>query len=367
MIGVLLNILLFAGKYIVGKLSGSVSIIADAFNNLTDAGTVCLSAFGVQVASLGSGKNHPEGHGRFEWIIALLTSLSVILVGWELLKESLQSIQNPADTVFSWITVVVLLVSIAVKVFLYFYNMRKSKSKNLLSLKAIAIDSISDAFSTTAVLLALLLNFWFGWQVDGWFGLAVSLLIIYNGFSSFSDSLSRLMGQAPSEDQMNEFMETVKSFFESDVPIYDVEIIDRGYGRFNVSCHLISTPKVDIVELVRSVPLIEETLKEKFGYSSVIQVEEAVEEATQAELIKTAELSIKNSGFPCKLSEARIVKTTRGQLQFIATAIISWMTKPQRKLFNQFIATKTSFGLGEDISTQIRVRLGGPSVRRNLH
>lgn len=362
MIGVLLNILLFIGKFFAGKISGSVSIMADAFNNLTDAGTFCMSSLGIKIASVGMGKTHPKGHGKFEWIIALITSLSVFLVGWELMRSSLRNIKNPEDTVFSWITLLILLVSIFVKVFLYIHNIKKSKSQNLLSLKAVAIDSISDAFSTTAVLLSLLLNYWFGWQFDGWFGLAVSLLIMYNAIASSCDCITRLVDKAAPQEKIDELIKTVKAFFPTDVPIYDIELTDCGLDHYSTAFHIASTESVSVSELVQTIPLIEEDLMNKFGYTSVVQIEESVDKQTQTELLDKVRSSMKAAGYPYKLSDARVIQT-RNHVQLIMTVLVPHMLQQQKKEFNEFLSDKTALGLGEQNSLLVTVRLGGREAR----
>lgn len=363
MIGVFLNILLFIGKFFAGKISGSVSIMADAFNNLTDAGTFLLSSFGIKIAAVGPGKNHPKGHGKFEWIIALITSLSVFLVGWELFKSSIQSIKNPEDTVFSWITLVILLVSIFVKLFLYFYNIKKSKLQDLLSLKAVAIDSISDAFSTTAVLISLLLNHWFGWQLDGWFGLAVSLLIIYNSITASFDSISRLADKAAPKEKLDELANTVNSFFTDEVPIYELELVDYGFGRYCATFHLASTESTPVSELIQKIPLIEEKLKKDFEYTSIIQVEESAEKQTQTNLLNKVQSNMNAAGYTFKLSEARVIKSTNQHLQLVMTVLVPFLDKQQKEKFNKFLSSKAALGIDEHDSSLITIRLGGYHAR----
>ena len=357
MIGILLNILLFAGKLTAGKLSGSVSITADAFNNLADAATVFLSAVGVKIAAIGPWKRHQEGHGKFEWIIALVTSLSVFIVGWELMQASIEEIRNPTGTIFSYVSLTILLVSIGVKVFLYLYNMRLSKSQSLISLKAVALDSISDAFATAAILFSLLLYHWFGWELDGWFGLAVSLLIMRNAVLASYDSVTRLMGRAPSQEKIDELTDFVGSFFTDTVPICDVMMRDQGYGRCGAAFYLLSTEKVPVSELVRTVPLIEDALTKKFGYTSLIQVEETVDTQTQAELLERVRASMASAGYPYELQQPRVTVSRGDHRQLVMTVIIPWLNKKRREELDSFLSDKTALGLTEDDSTQISLRL----------
>lgn len=230
MLTVFLNVILFLLKFIVGRLGNSVSVTADAFNNLTDAMTAGLAMIGMQIASCGGGNKHENGHGRFEWIIALLTAMSVILVGWELLKDSILTIFSPRDTNLDVFMAVVLLCSIAVKVFLWRYSIKKSRIHDSQALRAVAIDSLSDAVSTGAVLLSLLLSAAWKIDADGWCGLAVSLFIIVNGVKAFQETANRIMGtRAPKEEilQVEELAKEGGRFRET----YDLRIEDYGYGR----------------------------------------------------------------------------------------------------------------------------------------
>ena len=362
MLGALLNILLFIGKYFAGKISGSVSIMADAFNNLTDAGTFCVSAMGLRIASIGPGKTHPEGHGKFEWIIALITSISVFLVGWELLKSSLQGIENPADMVFSWVTLVILSASIVVKVFLYFYNTKKSKTQNLLSLKAVALDSISDAFSTLAVLLSLLLNYWYGWQLDGWFGLAVSVLIMYNAISSAFADITKLIDKVVPQEQIDELITAIKDFFMCDIPIYEVKISDHGLNCYSTTFHITSTGDITVSELVRKAPLLQEKLKKQFGYTSDIQIEEAADIQIQKTLLNTVHTSLRNAGVKYEVSDERVIVIPDNHFQVIMTIHTFFMTKQEKEKLSVFLSDKVALGLSGQDSLQIAVHVDGHHV-----
>ncbi|MDO5517943.1 MAG: cation diffusion facilitator family transporter [Clostridium sp.] len=293
MLNVLLNIALFIFKFIGGNLSGSVSVIADAFNNLSDAGTTLATYLGVKVASVGSGEHHPNGHGRAEWVIALMSSTSVIIIGWELGRDSLESITNPEASVFSLFTVLVLLISISVKMFMYFYNMKMAKEKDSQSYKAVAVDSLSDSFSTCAVLISLILYRFTGINADGWCGLLVSVFIIYNGFSSFSETAGRIMGKAPSRDEldnMREFVLENKDYQE----VYDLQIEDFGYGRHRVSLIVLGREGVSGDTLIGDVAETTAAIYEKFGYSVLISVEKPIRDENY-ENIKTMVDEIVNS------------------------------------------------------------------------
>ena len=272
MLNVLLNLALFTIKFIGGRLSNSVSVISDAFNNLTDAGTTMFAWLGLKISSVGAGETHPNGHGRFEWIVALLSASSVVVIGWELLQNSIAAIKTPQDTLFSTFTVVVLALSIAIKLFMYLYNKQKSKEKDSASLKAVSIDCLSDAASTTVVLISLIVNAVFAINIDGWCGIAVSLFILYNGFRAFVDTAERIMGQSASKqqlEQMRRFALENSDFKE----VSDLQIEDYGYGRYRVSMTAIGKDNVAAGQLLADAMNLKYRVFHHFGYHAQISVE----------------------------------------------------------------------------------------------
>jgi cation diffusion facilitator family transporter len=357
MLGVILNLLLFAGKFLAGRLSGSVSIMADAWNNLTDAGTVLLASLGVKIASLGPGQRHPDGHGKFEWIIALITSMSILLVGWELLRSSIAAIKAPDDTSFSWLTLTILLVSIAVKVFLYEYNNKKGRAQGLLSLKSVALDSLSDAVSTSAVLCSLLLNHWFGWKLDGWFGLAVALLILYNAVKSFSESVERLMGESASPEALEALRAAVQELCPSAAQICDIQIDDYGMGGKKAVFALLPVEGVPAQSLVETVPLLAHQLRARFGYDSVIEVEQPLDDAAQSAVREVVQSALEKAGFPCELTEFRALRGQDGIHQVRMAVIVSWWEKKKIEALKTFLEVPSNLGLADTDSVLAKVRL----------
>lgn len=272
MLNVILNLCLFAVKFIGGKLSNSVSIISDAFNNLSDAVTTFFAFIGVKVSSIGAGENHPNGHGRFEWVIALLSSSAVILIGWELLTDSFNAIKNPEKQVFNIFTVIVLIVSISVKVFMYFYNLKKSKVNKLASLKAVAVDCISDAASTFVVLISLLVSSAFSINIDGYCGIAVSLFIMYNGLISGVETCERIMGQSDSKENIKELSDFVLK--NNDIKaVENLQIEDYGYGRFRTSMTILGKDNVSPEKLLEDSLELKYLIYNKYGYNTLISIE----------------------------------------------------------------------------------------------
>ena len=178
--GIVLNVLLFAGKFIAGLISGAISVTADAFNNLSDAGSSVMSLVGFKMAAQPADEEHPFGHGRMEYVSGLVISFVILLMGFELAKSSVVKIFNPEDIKFSWLTLSILIISVLVKLWMALFNHSLGKKINSTSMKATAVDSLSDCISTSAVIVAMLVLYFAGVNIDSYIGLAVALFIFYN-------------------------------------------------------------------------------------------------------------------------------------------------------------------------------------------
>lgn len=266
MLNVILNLALFALKFIGGTFSHSVSVISDAFNNLTDAATTLFAWFGVKISAIGAGEKHPNGHGRFDWIIALISSTAVIVVGWELLTESVSTIKSLEKPIFGVFTVIALAVSIGVKSFMFLYNKKKSKENNSSSLKTVSVDCLSDAVSTSVVLISLIVSTLFPVNIDGWCGILVSIFIMYNGFSALSETSERIMGKSASKEHLAE----IKNFAleNSDFQeIANLQVEDYGYGRFRTSMTAIGKYGVSDERLLSDIADLKYKIYHKYGYN----------------------------------------------------------------------------------------------------
>ena len=332
-IAIILNLFLFLVKYIGGKLSGSVSVTADAFNNLTDAISSLFILLGLKIAALGSGSNHVDGHGKFEWLVALLTSCSVIVVGWELLTTSIDAIKDPQVTVFHSFTLCVLMLSIGIKIFLYFYNLKLSKLNHAESLRAAAADCISDAFSTSAVLLSLLIDHFCHLQLDGWCGLIVSLFIMYNGIKSFSEVSHRIVGSSPDPEKLEQLRQELLSN-ERIKEVHNLKIEDYGYDRMGLSMSIQPYAEVSPHEAI----LLCESLRAVYlqqGYKTVyIQTELSVDQNSYTAL----EAKIKNalSKFPYQftIKAIRILQTDSVPHIYLTLILPFEIQKHESKIIN---------------------------------
>ena len=198
-------------KIAIGFFSHSVAILADGFNNLSDAGMSLITLLGFHIARYGKGKIHPFGHGRFEWIMGIFTSLAVVLMGIKLVHTSAQAIVSPAQPLFSAAVVIILALSIATKGYMYLYNKRFARITDSETLKATAADCISDSVATFAVLVSTVISHLTDWQIDGYCGVLVSAFIIVTGVKSLCEVLGRIMGRAGDQETVKFILQSVET------------------------------------------------------------------------------------------------------------------------------------------------------------
>ena len=270
--GIFLNVLLVAGKYFAGVLSGSVAIVADAFNNLSDAGSSVISLLGFAIAGKKPDLDHPFGHGRAEYLAGLLLSALIVAMGVELGKSSIEKIISPEPVEAALLPALILLASILVKFYMSLYNKAVGKKINSPSMEATATDSLSDCIATTVVLLSMGISYFFHVNVDGWAGLLVAAFIIFAGYNAMRDTLSPLLGKAPDPELVKEIEETALSHPEI-VGIHDLIIHDYGPGRGFVSLHAEVNGKGEIFELHDAVDQAEREIREKFGILATIHMD----------------------------------------------------------------------------------------------
>ena len=290
-VGIAINLLLFALKLLVGTLAGSVAITADAFNNLSDAGASIVTLLGFRLAGQKPDTEHPFGHGRIEYISGLLVSLVILLMGFELLRDAVGAILHSEAVECSVLTVAILLVSISAKFYMYCYNHGVGKKISAAAMQATAADSLSDCAATTAVLLATLAGHFLHWQIDGWCGLVVSLLILWAGFQAAKDTLSPLLGQPPTEEFVQQIHDIVMAN-KSICGIHDLVVHDYGPGRVMISLHAEVPAHGDILALHDEIDNVEKELHDKLGCEAVIHMDPIVtnDEAVNAAHEKIAAL-----------------------------------------------------------------------------
>ena len=271
-VGIVINIILFAGKFAAGFISGSMAVMADAFNNLSDAGSSVISLIGFRLASQKPDPHHPFGHGRFEYISSLIISVIIITMGFSLARDSLGKIINPEEVEYTTLTFAVLGVSILAKLYMFLYNRSIGKKINSSSLKATAMDSISDTVSTFAVLVSAIFTVYTGIVIDGWVGLAVSGFIMFAGFSSAKETIDSLLGTPPEADFCREIEEIVLSH-EGMIGIHDMIVHNYGPGRVFISLHAEVPSDGNFVEIHDTIDNIERDIMNMTGCLATIHMD----------------------------------------------------------------------------------------------
>ncbi len=262
--GIVLNILLFIGKLTLGLLAASVAIVADAFNNISDAGSAVIALIGFRLAAKPVDKEHPLGHGRLEYVSGFIVDMLIILVGFELLKSSIDKIIQPALPTVGNFTLIMLGVAIFVKLWLFFFYRKIGKIVQSSALKAAAFDSLSDCAATSLVLLSAVVAKFFGIAIDGWAGILVALFILFTGVKAAKETIDLLLGSPPDPEFIKSIYEFSKNYPRI-VGIHDVMVHDYGVGRQIVSFHAEVPSDSDINIAHEEVDQLERDMHEKFG------------------------------------------------------------------------------------------------------
>ena len=273
--GIIVNILLFIGKLIVGLLAGSVAIIADAFNNISDAGSSVVTLIGFRLANKPVDKEHPLGHGRLEYVTGFIVDVVIIIVGFELLTSSLDKILHPSLPTVGNLTLFVLGAAILVKLWLFFFYNRIGKTIRSTALKASAFDSISDCAATTLVLVSALVAKFSNVAIDGYAGILVAAFIMFTGFKAAKETIDLLLGSPPEEGFVDSIYEFAKNYCHI-VGIHDVMVHDYGPGRQIVSFHAEVPSDCDINVAHEQVDAMERDMHEKFGCIVTIHLDPIV-------------------------------------------------------------------------------------------
>lgn len=290
-VGIFLNFLLFLGKLLAGLSCGSIAVVADAVNNLSDAGSSLMTLLGFQLAEQKPDNHHPFGHGRMEYLSGLVVSLLILLMGAELAKSSVLKIFHPAAVESGGQVTAVLCAAIAVKLYMAFYNHRLGKRMNSTAMQAAAIDSLSDCAATAVVLAASLAERYTDLPLDGWGGLLVAMFILWSGFQAVKTTTDPLLGTPPPP----EFVDQIRSLVLSHSPIlgvHDLIVHDYGPGRCMISLHAEVPAKQNVLELHNRIDHVERELRSRLGCEAVIHMDPVVtdDRATQETRQKVTQL-----------------------------------------------------------------------------
>ncbi len=265
--GIIMNILLFAGKLTVGIIANSVAIIADAFNNISDAGSSVITFIGFRLASKPVDLDHPQGHGRFEYISAFIVDVIIIVVGFELLTSSVQKIITPVTMTVSPVTFILLVAAIAVKLWLFFFYKRIANTVSSSAIKAASADSISDCVATALVLLTAVLSYFnilTNIPLDGIVGILVAVFILFTGLKAAKETIDLLLGSPPDKKFIAKIYDFVSNYPEV-MGIHDIMVHDYGPGRQIVSFHAEVPSNCDINHAHEVIDQIERNMFDKFN------------------------------------------------------------------------------------------------------
>lgn len=270
--GIALNLLLCVGKMFAGIISGSIATTADAFNNLSDAGSSVITLVGFRMASKKPDPDHPFGHGRVEYITGLLISIVIAMLGFELLKTSFGKIRTPEPVTFSWLAAGILIASILIKLYMWYYNRVLAQRLNSPAMSATAADCLSDSVATAAVLISMIVGHYSGWMIDGWCGMAVSCFIFMAGFRAAKETIEPLLGHAPDHELIQAIEAEVLSYSEI-IGIHDLIVHDYGPGRKIISLHAEVPADGNLLHLHDTIDLAERSLQEKLNCMAVIHMD----------------------------------------------------------------------------------------------
>ena len=270
--GIFFNLLLFLLKFFAGLLSNSIAVTADAFNNLSDAGSSIITLIGFKMAGQKPDPDHPFGHGRIEYISGFVVSIFILFMGYELLQTSIQKIFHPEPLNFSPVMVVILLLSILVKFYMAYYNRKIGKKIDSAAMLATATDSLSDTISTAVVFLATLISHFTPLLIDSYCGVLVGILILYAGYKAAKDTLNPLMGTPP-EAEFVQKVESIVLSYDNVLGIHDLIVHNYGPGRTIISLHAEVPAEGDLLALHDTIDLIEHRLHNDLNCSAVIHMD----------------------------------------------------------------------------------------------
>lgn len=290
-LSIICNIILVAFKITIGAFSNSVAIMADGLNNLSDVGSNLASLFGFKLANKHPDNDHPYGHGRYEYIAGLVIAFLILLVGIQSLKDSLLKIIHPEKVIFSYLAVIILVVSILVKLWMCSFNKAVGEKIDSSTLKAAGQDSLNDVMSTSATLVALLLTLVTDLPVDGLIGTVVSILVVIAGIQVFKETIDPLLGLAPDKELIKDIERFILSY-DKPIGIHDLMMHDYGPSRMFMTVHVEVDCHGDIMKIHEEMDEIERAIREKFGILTTIHYDPVDIHNPQVQCLKNMVLKV---------------------------------------------------------------------------
>ena len=307
-VGIFCNMILFTAKITAGLFSGSVSITADAVNNLSDASSSIISLFGFKLACRPADEEHPYGHGRYEYLAGLMVAFIIMVIGAELLRNSVMKIIHPTVVEFSWLSVGVLSFSILLELWMMIFNNKVGRIINSKTLFAAAADSRNDVITTAAVLIAALLSRFTTLELDGIMGVLVALFILYSGFGLVRDTLDPMLGKAPDEELVNAIREKILSY-SGVLGTHDLMVHDYGPGRQFASVHVEMAAEDDPIVSHEIIDSIERDFLKNDGLHMIVHYDPiSTKDSQVTELREWISEQIKFLDARLSIHDLRIVK-----------------------------------------------------------
>lgn len=315
--GIVVNLLLFAVKFLIGTLSGSVSIVGDSINNLSDAGSSIISLVSFKLSNKPADTGHPFGHARVEYISSSIVAVIILYIGVELMKTSISKIIKPEAVDFNLIIILILVFSIGSKAWLYFFNRRLGRRIESSILQATAADSLSDVLATSAVLLSGIISRLAGVQLDGWMGAIVAVLIMLSGIRILRKTINSILGEGPSGEMTQQIEEFIRKY-EGVLGLHDLVVHDYGPGHCFASVHVEVDYNVDILKSHDLIDNIERDIALDQGIHLVIHLDPIVTDNPFVnEMQQMTENVVKSIDNTLSIHDFRVVKgSTHNNLIF---------------------------------------------------
>ncbi|MEQ8198423.1 MAG: cation diffusion facilitator family transporter [Clostridiaceae bacterium] len=271
-VGIVVNVILFAIKFAIGLISHSISVTADAVHNLTDATSSVVTIIGFKMASRPADKEHPFGHGRVEYISGLMVSFLVLLVGIEFIKSSYERITNPTVVNFQWTSFIIILLSILVKLWLSRFSRFIGKSIDSSALEASGFEALGDVFTSGCVALSLILSRYTTIPIDGYIGILISLFILFSGYSLIKETLNPLLGEAPDRKLVEKIMHEITKY-KYIIGVHDLMIHNYGPRKSLASIHVEVPCYLSLIELTETIAKAEKEISRNLNIYMVIHVD----------------------------------------------------------------------------------------------
>lgn len=353
--GIIFNIMLFAGKLFAGTISGAISITVDAFNNLSDAGSSLITLVGFKVASQQADEKHPYGHARIEYVATLAVSAIILIMGFELFRDSAAKILNPSQIEFSPVIIWILIGSIAVKCIMAVYNFYFGKKINSSTLDAACKDSLSDCLATTAVLVSTLIAHYKGIQLDGICGVLVSAFIFYSGVLAAKEAIDPLLGEKPEPEFLQKLIDEAEGFDENILGIHDVMVHDYGPGHRIVSFHAEVPADGDMVALHDIVDNLERKLQRDLECVVTVHMDPIAINDCEVQELKCDVIDVVIEIDPrITIHDFRVVKGET-HTNLIFEVVVPYKFKMPKEQLTALIEKKTKEKLGEQYFTVVEV------------